>query len=161
MVSAVSLCEYREGEKNDIQLQSSGRPTCLSLNSLICASEASSCFFLLDLAALGTVCLGGFSDNFCGLVIDEVKPKGFGEVDARRVERGGEGIERGFGEEQRERGRCWGEEDGSSLGGLGEAVLDSALGDVVRAIGEEVGDGSRRGWVRSARGLGLAARPVD
>lgn len=72
--------------------------------------------------------------------MDEVKPKGFGEVDAGRVERGGEGTERGFGEEQRERGRCWGEEEGSSLGCLGDAVLDMAFGDVVRAIGEEEGE---------------------
>ncbi|TNN74528.1 hypothetical protein EYF80_015308 [Liparis tanakae] len=37
---------------------------------------------------------------------DEVKPKGFGEVGSGRVERGGEGTERGLGEEQRERGKC-------------------------------------------------------
>lgn len=79
--------------------------------------------------------------DFWEFVTDEVKPKGFGEVDGGRVERGGDGTERGLGEEQRERGRCWGEE-GSSLGGLGEAVLESAFGDVVRAMGEE---GSLRG----------------
>lgn len=116
----------------------------MSLNSLICASEASSCFFLLDLAAPGTACRGGFSEDFRELVTDEVKPKGFGEVDGGRVERGGEGTERGLGEEQRDSGRCWGEEEGSSLGGLGEAVLESAFGDVVRAMGED-GEDSRRG----------------
>lgn len=47
--------------------------------------------------------------------------------------------------------------EGSSFGGLGEAVLEIAFGDVVRAIGED----SLRGWARSARGFELAARPVD
>lgn len=61
------------------------------------------------------------------------------------MERGGEGTERGLGEEQRERGRCWGEDDGSSLGSLGDAVLESAFGDVVRAMGEGVGEVSLRG----------------
>lgn len=111
---------------------------------MICASEASSCFLLLDLAEPGTACRGGFSEDFWELVTDEVKPKGFGEVDGGRVERGGEGTERGFGEEQRERGRCWGEEEGSSFGGLGDAVLESAFGDVVRAMGEEDGEDSLR-----------------
>lgn len=55
---------------------------------------------------MDTTGFGGFSEYFGGLVKDEVKPKGFGEVDARRVEWGGEGTERGFGEEQRESGRC-------------------------------------------------------
>lgn len=117
---------------------------CLSLNSLICASEASSCFLLLVLPEPGTLCRGGFSD-FLELVTDEVTPKGFGEVDGGRDERGGEGTERGLGEEQRERGRCWGDEEGSSLGGLGDAVLESAFGEVVRAMGEEDGEDSRRG----------------
>lgn len=128
-----------------IQLLLSGWPTCLSLNSLICASEASSSFLLLDLAAPRTGCRGGFSEDFWELVTDEVKPKGFGEVDRGRDERGGEGTERGLGEEQRERGRCWGEEEGSSLGGLGDAVLASAFGDVVRAMGEGDGEDSLRG----------------
>lgn len=148
-------------KNNIIQLLLSGWLTCLSRNSLICASEASSSFLLLDLAAPGRACWGGFSDDFWELVTDEVKPKGFGEVDSGRVEWGGEGTERGLGEEQSERGRCWGEEEGSSLGGLGEAVLESAFGDVVRAMGEEDGEDSLRGWVRSARGFELAARPVD
>lgn len=116
---------------------------------------------MLDLAAPGTVCFGGFGEAFWALVNDEVKPKCFGEVDAGRVERGGEGTERGFGEEQRERGRCCGEEEGSSLGGFGDAVLENALGEVVRAMGEDDGEDSLRGWVRSARGFVLAARPVD
>lgn len=47
------------------------------------------------------------------------------------------------------------------MGGLEEAVLERAFGDVVRAMGEADGEGSLRGWVRSARGLELAARPVD
>lgn len=76
--------------------------------------------------------------DFCGLVTD-VKPKGFGEVDSGRIERGGEGTERGFGDEQSERGRCWGEDEGSSLG---EAVLETAFGEVVRAMGEEDGEDS-------------------
>lgn len=67
--------------------------TCFSLNSLICASEASSCFFLLDLPEPGTVRRGGFSEDFWELVADEVKPKGFAEVDSGRVEWGGEGTE--------------------------------------------------------------------
>lgn len=100
---------------------------------------------MLDFAEPGPACRGGFSENFWELVTDEVKPEGFGEVDGGRVGRGGEGTERGFGEEQRERGRCWGEEEGSSLGGLGDAVLDSAFGDVVRAMGEEDGEDSLRG----------------
>ena len=51
-----------------------------------------------------------------------------------------------MGEEQRERGRCWGdEEEASSLVGLGEAVLESAFGEVVRAMGEEDGEDSLRG----------------
>lgn len=92
---------------NDIiQLMLSGRLTCRSLNSLICASEASNSFLLLDLAVPETECFGGFSEDFWELVKDEVKPKGFGEVDSGRVEQGGEGTERGLGEEQRERGRC-------------------------------------------------------
>lgn len=123
----------------------SGRLTCRSLNSLICASEASKSFLLLDLAVPETECFGGFSEDFWELVKDEVKPKGFGEVGIGRVEWGGEGTERGLGEEQRERGRCGGELEGSSLGGLGEAVLDGAFGDVVRAMGEEDGDDSLRG----------------
>lgn len=84
-------------------------------------------------------------EDFWVVVTDEVKPKGLGEVDSGRVERGGEGTERGFGEEQRERGRCWGEEEGSNLGGLGEALLESALGDVVKGMGEEDGADSLRG----------------
>lgn len=40
-------------------------------------------------------------------------------------------------------------------------MLESAFGDVVRAIGEEDGEDSLRGWARSARGFELAARPVD
>lgn len=109
---------------------------------MICASEASRCFLLLDFAEPGTACRGGFSERFWELVTDEVKPEGFGEVDGGRVERGGEGTERGLGEEQRERGRCWGEDEGSSLG---DAVLESAFGDVVRAMGEEDGEDSLRG----------------
>lgn len=65
-------------------------------------------------------------------------------------------------EVQRDRGRCCSEE-GSSLGGLGEDVV-RPLGEVMRGIGEaERGDGevSLRGWVRRARGLELAVRPVD
>lgn len=138
-----------------------GEFTCLSLNSLICASEASNCFLLLGLPDPAVVCWDGFSEGFWELVTDEVKPNGFGEVDGGRVGRGGEGTERGLGEEQRDRGRCWGEDDGSSLGSLGDAVLESAFGDVVRAMGEEVGDVSLRCWVRSASGFELAARPVD
>lgn len=137
------------------------RLTCFSLNSVICASDASRCFLLLDLPAPGAACRGGFGENFWELVTVEVRAKGFGEVDGGRAERGGEGTDSGLGEEQRERGRCCGEEEGSSLGGLGDAVLDRGLGDVVRAMGEEDGDDSRRGWVSSARGLELAARPVD
>lgn len=93
----------------------------------------------------GTARFGGFSEDFCELVKDEVKPKDFGEVDSGRVERGGEGTERGLGEEQRERGRCWGEDEGSSLGGFGEAVLETAFGDVVRGMGEEDGEDSLLG----------------
>lgn len=89
-----------------------------------------------------TACFGGFSEDFLELVKDEVKPNGFGEVHSGRVERGGEGTERGLGEEQRERGRCCGEEEGNSLGGFGEAVLEIAFGDAVRAMGEEDGDDS-------------------
>lgn len=100
---------------------------------------------MLDLAEPGAARRGGFSEDFRELVTDEVKPKGFGEVDSGRAERGGEGTERGLGEEQRERGRCWGEEEGSSLGRLGEAVLESAFGEVVRAMGEEDGEDSLRG----------------
>lgn len=143
----------------------------MSLNSLICASDASSCFLLLGFPAAPPL-RGGFSTDFWGLAMDEVKPKGFGEVDdGGRVGRGGEGTERGLGEEQRERGRCWGEAAaaaavGSSLGGLGDAVLGAAFGgEVVRAMGEEVeeeGEGdSLRPWVRRASGLAPAARPVD
>lgn len=122
-----------------------GVPTCLSLNSLICANDASSCFLLLGFAEPGIACRGVFSEDFWELVIDEVKPKVFGEVDDGRVERGGEGTDRGLGEEQRERGRCWGEEEGSSLGSFGDALLESAFGDVVRAIGEEEGEDSLQG----------------
>lgn len=72
---------------NDIlQLLLSGWLTCLSLNSLICASEASSCFLLLGLPEPGIAFRGGFSKDFRELVTDEVKPKGFGEVDGGRVE---------------------------------------------------------------------------
>lgn len=137
---------------------------------MICASDASSCFLLLGFPPAAAL-RGGFSTDFWGLAIDEVKPKGFGEVDdGGRVGRGGEGTDRGLGEEQRERGRCWGEAEvaalGSSLGGLGEAVLGAALGgEVVRGMGEEEeeeGEGdSLRLWARRASGLAPAARPVD
>lgn len=40
-------------------------------------------------------------------------------------------------------------------------MLESAFGDVVRAMGEEVGESSLRVGVRSASGFELAARPVD
>lgn len=40
-------------------------------------------------------------------------------------------------------------------------MLESAFGDVVRAMGEEDGEDSLRGCERSARGFELAARPVD
>lgn len=73
---------------------------------MICASEASSCFLLLGLPEPGTACRGGFSEDFWGHVTDEAKPNGLGEVDGGRLERGGEGTDRGLGEEQRERGRC-------------------------------------------------------
>lgn len=116
---------------------------------------------MLDLADPEPACRGFFSEDFLELVTGEVKPKDLGEVDGGRVERGGEGTERGLGEEQRERGRCWGEEEGSNLGGLGEAVLERAFGDVVSAMGEEDGEDSLRGCVRSAKGFELAARPVD
>lgn len=106
-------------------------------------------------------CSGVFSEDFWELVTEDVKPNGFGEVDSGRVERGGDGTESGLGEEQRERGRCWGEEDGSSLGSFGDALLEIAFGDVVRAMGEEEGEGSLRGWVRRASGFELAAKPVD
>lgn len=142
-----SVCHWcgHGKKKNDIlQLLLSGWLTCLSLNSLICASEASSCFLLLGLPEPGIAFRGGFSRDFWELVTDEVKPKGFGEVDGGRVERGGEGTERGLGEEQRERGRCCGEEEGSSLGSFGDAVLERAFGDVVRAMGEEEGEDSLR-----------------
>lgn len=92
---------------------------------------------MLDLAAPGAASFGGLGEAFWALVNDEVSPNGFGEVDAGREERGGEGTERGFGEEQRDRGRCCGEEEGSSLGGFGEAELENALGDVVRVMGED------------------------
>lgn len=133
--------------------------TCLSLNSLICASDASSCFLLLGFPEAEAALRGGFSTDF------------WGEVDGGRVGPGGEGTDRGLGEEQRERGRCWGEgeeveeevEVGSSLGGLGEAVLAFG-GEVVRAMGEEEEEGegdSLRLWASSASGLAPAARPVD
>lgn len=128
---------------------------------MICASEASNCFLLLGFPGPAVVCGDGFTEGFWELVTDEVKPNGFGEVDGGRVERGGEGTEKGLGEEQSERGRCWGEDDGSSLGSLGDAVLESVFGDVVRAMGEEVGESSLRVCVRSASGFELAARPVD
>lgn len=114
---------------------------------MICASDASSCFLLLDLAEPAAARRGGFGEDFWELLTDEVEPKGFGEVGGGRVGRGGEGMERGFGEEQRERGRCWGEEEeeGSGLGALGEAALERASGDMARAMGEEDGENSLRG----------------
>ena len=105
----------------------------------MCVREVSSCFLcLLDFAEPEADLRGGFSEDFREPVTHEVepKPKDFGEVERGSVERGGEGTERGLGDEQRERGRCWGEEEGSSLGGLG---------DVVRAMGEEDGEDSLRG----------------
>lgn len=105
---------------------------------------------------------GGFPEPAIGEASTE---NGLGEEEERgRAERGGEGTDSGFGEEQRERGRCCGgeeEQEGSSLGGLGEALLLGALGEVVREMGEAEGECSRRGCVRRARGLELAARPVD
>lgn len=118
---------------------------CLILNSLICASEASRSFFLLDLAEPEPAFRGFFSDDFLELDTGEVKPIDFGEVDGGRVERGGDGTEKGLGEEQRERGKCWGEEEGRSLGGFGEAVLERAFGEVVSAMGEDDGEDSLRG----------------
>lgn len=111
---------------------------------MICAREASRSFLLLDFAVPGVSGFGGLDEDLWEPVNDEVKTNGFGEVDARRAERGGDGTERGFGDEQRERGRCWGEEEGSSLGGFGEALLEGAFGDVVRAMGEEDGEDSLR-----------------
>ena len=92
-------------------------------------------------------------------VSGEVTGKGFGEVHSGRAERGGDGTDSGLGDEQSDRGRCCGDEEGSSLGGLGGTVLGKALGDVVRAMGDEEGEDSL--CVTRAMGLELAAKPVD
>lgn len=70
-----------------------GGPTCLSLNSLIWESEASSSFLLLALPPAGEA-RGGLAKDLRALTTGEVRRgKGLGEEGRGRPEWGGEGTE--------------------------------------------------------------------